>query len=135
MIPTADINYNTTINRVFTDNRISFREIACRNGILYLCCTPLGQTFNLRLENNQSIKIWSFIGTSTIENTDNKHEWKNDSDLYPVGGIEITSDGDLSFYMTDFLILDEATNKYRIKNLINSYVKMIPHILSRSFEL
>lgn len=126
------INYITAINETFIENGIIFREIDYRDGILYFCKTPFGQMFNLRFGNNQSIKIWSFIGTTSIGRVGTKYEWKNDNDSYPIVGIEITDDGDLSFYMTDILD-DDTTDRDKIQSLITTYANMIPHILSRSF--
>lgn len=135
MISTTEIDYITTINETFANNRIAFRAINCRNGILYLCKTSFGQTFNLHIRNNQSIKIWSFIGTTSIDRAGTKYEWKNENDSYPIGGIEITDDGDLSFYMTDILAIDEPTVMDNIQKIITTYVNMLPNILSRSFKL
>lgn len=135
MISTTEINYITTINEIFTVNKISFRKIDFKNGVLYLCTTPFGRTFNLGLKNNQSIKIWSFIGITSIDRAGNKYEWENENTSYPVGGIEITGEGDLSFYMEDVLIFDKNVDRCKIANLITIYINMIPHILSRSFEL
>ena len=135
MISTTKINYITTINEIFTYNKISFRKIDFKNGCLYLCTTSFGLTFNLRLNNNQSIKIWSFIGTISTDKAGNKYEWKKENTSYPVGGIEITREGDLSFYMEDVLKFDEPVDRCKIADLITIYVNMIPYIFFKSIDL
>lgn len=135
VISTMKIDYITTINKTFTNNRIAFREIDCRNGILYLCETSYGQTFNFNLQDNNSVKIWSFVGTASIDKAGTKCEWKSENDLYPIGGIEITDDGDLNFYMTDILTLDEPTGMVKVKNMITIFVTLFPLVLSRFIKM
>lgn len=135
MVSTTGIDYITTINETFTNNRITFREINCRDGILYLCKTSFGQTFNLHIRNNQSIKIWSFIGATSVDRAGTKYEWKNENDSHPIVGVEITDDGDLSFYMTDIPAINEPTGRVKLKKIIITFLNMLSHILSRSFNL
>lgn len=136
MITTIKIDYINAINETFTNKKIAFRRIECSdNVILYLCETSYGQTFNLQIRNHQELKIWSFIGITSIVRAGAKYERKNENDSYPICGIEITDDGDLSFYIKDILAIDESTAIDRIQNLITTYVNMISHILSRCFKL
>ena len=135
VLSTMKIDYITTINETFTNNRIAFREIDCRNGILYLCETSYGQTFNFNLQDDNSVKIWSFVGTASIDKAETKCEWKSENDLYPIGGIEITDDGDLNFFMTDILTLDEPTGMVKVKNMITIFVTLFPLVLSRFIKM
>ena len=136
MIMTTENDYINTIDEAFTNKRIAFRRIECSdNVILYLCETSYGQTFNLHIRNYQELKIWSFIGTTSIARAGAKYERKNENDSYPICGIEITDDGDLSFYMKDILAIDGSTAIDRIQNLITTYVNMISHLLARCSEM
>lgn len=133
---TTENDYINTIDEAFTNKRIAFRRIECSdNVILYLCETSYGQTFNLHIRNYQELKIWSFIGTTSIARAGAKYERKNENDSYPICGIEITDDGDLSFYMKDILAIDGSTAIDRIQNLITTYVNMISHLLARCSEM
>lgn len=51
------------------------------------------------------------------------------------GGIEITDDGDLNFYMTDILTLDEPTDMVKVKNMITIFVTLFPLVLSRFIKM
>lgn len=135
MITTTKIDYINAINEIFINKKIAFRKIECSDGILYLCETSYGQTFNLRMRNNQELKIWSFIGSTSIVRAGAKYERKNENDSYPFCGIEITDEGDLSFYINDILAIDGSTAIDRIQNLITTYVNMISHLLARCSEM
>lgn len=133
MIPTIENNYITTINEILTDNRISFRKIDYRNGTLYLCRTPFGQTFNLRLKNNQSIKIWSFVGSVPVKNINVRYVYKKPADSSSTVGIEITDEGDISFYVLQ--TLDLKHDKSRIRSLIESYSKVISNTVFQAAKV
>ena len=135
MITTTKIDYINIINETFTNKKIAFRRIECGDGILYLCETSYGQTFNLRIRNYQELKIWSFIGITSIGRAGVKYERKDENDSYPFCGIEITDDRDLSFYMKDLLAIDGSTAIDSIQNLITTYVNMLSHLLARCSEM
>lgn len=136
MITTTKNDHINAINETFINKKIAFRKIECNdNVILYLCETSYGQTFNLQIRNHQELKIWSFIGITSIVRAGAKCERKNENDSYSFCGIEITDDGDLSFYMKDILAIDGSTAIDRIQNLITTYVNMISHLLARCSEM
>ncbi len=133
MIPTIENNYITTINEIFSDNRISFRRIDFKNGALYFCTTPFGRTFNLQLKNNQSIKIWSFVGSVSVKNINVRYVYKKPNDSSLTVGIEVTDEGDISFYVLQ--VLDIKHPKSRIRLLIESYSKVISDTVSQAAKV
>lgn len=93
--------------------------------ILFFCKSTYGHTFNLCMENNQTLKLWSFIGEVPVKSTKVQYKWEKTNDSYTVVGIEVTDEGDLNFYALQTIGSNEKLIANRAHKLIDCYVESL----------
>lgn len=107
---------------------IEHREVNLKKDILFFCKTPSGQTFNVQLKNNQMVKIWSFVSSTAVEKAGSRYEFITCADGHTKAGIEVTTEGDLSYYMTQTINFDQKRSVESLYRNIDSYLQMLFYI-------
>ena len=103
---------------------IKYREYPCRNGELYFCTVPNGLTFDLKYDEDGTIQLWRFVGTAPTPKAKMRCEYCKPGNPHSVIGIEITDEGDVSFYAMQTLDKNGSDINARIDKMISGYVKL-----------
>ncbi len=93
--------------------------------ILFFCESNYGYTFNLCLKNNQTLKIWSFIGEFPDKKTKVQYKLEKINDSYTIVGIDVTDDGDLNFYALQTIGSNKILIVNQVHKLIGCYMESL----------
>lgn len=105
---------------------INYREYPCRNGDLYFCTDPTsGLTFDLKYDEDGTIQLWRFVGVAPVPEATMRCEYCKPGNSHSVIGIEITDEGDISFYAMQTFDKNGPDMNARINKMISGYVKLI----------
>lgn len=111
-----------TIIQTLNYLEIDYRIVNLKDCMLFFCELPTGQIFDIQLEENRELKIWTFVGKTEIEKAGIKYERAISNGKQIKIGIEVTNEGDLNFYMIQDTSCDSGLSVYKI---INGYLKML----------
>lgn len=118
------INAKGTLKRL----HIAYRELPCRNGWFYCCKNPDGISFDIKIDNQGMIRLWRFIGTAPLSKSGSRCEYRNPQQPYSVVGMEVTDDGDVSFYAEQKIDATDVKCASRIDRMISRYINMISEV-------
>ncbi len=110
---------------------IHYRELPYRDGAFYFCKISDGLTFDLQLRDNGTIKMWRFVGTAPISNAGVRYEYRKPEYPHIAIGVEVTDEGDVSFYAEQDISVDNSRREERIFKMIKGYTELITRF---SFE-
>ena len=118
------------INAVETLKRlhITYKEFPCRTGGLFLCKKPDGISFDIKIDDNGFIRLWRFIGKAPLSKSGSRCEYRNPHKPFSVVGMEVTDEGDVSFYAESKLDLTDAKSAVQVDRMISRYINMISNI-------
>lgn len=107
--------------------RIKYRKLPCRDGAFYYCTIPFnGYTFDLQCEDkDNTVRIWRFIGTAPLSKAGRRCEYRNPHYPWAVIGMEVTDEGDVSFYAEQKIEMTDRKSAARIDKMISGYIDMI----------
>lgn len=114
-----------TIRSEFARFNISYRRLSCVSSEIYFCRIPTGMTFNLKCESDGTIKLWRFVGSVPLSKAGIRYEYPLPNDSQVVLGLEVTSDGDISFYEEGKICSDGAERESQIRRMIENYIVLI----------
>ena len=121
-------NTVTSMSGVVLDRlRIKYRKLPCRDGAFYYCTIPSnGYTFDLQCEDkDNTVRIWRFIGTAPLSKAGRRCEYRNPHYPWAVIGMEVTDEGDVSFYAEQKIEMTDRKSAARIDKMISGYIDMI----------
>lgn len=125
MVPLLKLCAGAVLSRL----GIKYRELPCGNGVLYLCRIPAnGYTFDMKCDNHGVIRLWRFIGTAPLSKAGSKFEYRNPKQLCSVVGMEVTDEGDVSFYAEQKVDVADVKSFAQIDRMITRYVNMISDV-------
>ena len=120
---------NTVIDILETElNRlqIKYRKLPTRSGAFYYCKMPTnGYTFDLQCDDQGNIQIWKFIGTAPLSKAGNRYEYRDSKDPCAVVGVEVTDEGDVSFFAEQKMDVASCDSDHRIGSMIRGYINII----------
>ena len=107
--------------------RIKYRKLPWREGAFYYCTIPSnGYTFDLQCEDkDNTVRIWKFIGTAPLSKAGRRCEYRNPHYPWAVIGMEVTDEGDVSFYAEQKIEMTDRKSAARIDKMISGYIDMI----------
>lgn len=119
------------IEKTLSQLNIRSRKYPIKNGIIYFCDAKGYITFNLIINNDRTIKIWRYVQTSfftyRLSKVDNiESKFKN----YSIG-IEVTDEGDTSFYTKYQLTRNDNETQKVLCKLIRAYLKALDYFCVR----
>lgn len=118
------VNAKGTLNRL----HITYREHPCRNGRFYCCKKPDGISFDIKIDDQGIIRLWRFIGTASLSKSGSRCEYRNPQHPGSVVGMEVTDEGDVSFYAEQKIDVTDTRCAARIDRMISRYVNMISDV-------
>lgn len=118
------INIVGTLNRL----HITYRELPCRNGWFYCCKKPDGILFDIKIDDHGIIRLWRFIGTAPLSKSGNRCEYRNPQQPCSAVGMEVTDEGDVSFYAEKKIDVSDVKSAARIDRMISRYINMISDV-------
>lgn len=118
------VNAKGTLSRL----HIAYRELPCRNGWFYYCKKPDGVSFDIKIDDHGIIRLWKFIGTAPLSKSGNRCEYRNSQQPCSAVGIEVTDEGDVSFYAEQKVDVIDAKSAARIDRMISCYINMISDV-------
>lgn len=127
--------YTSIIKQALTNLRIKYREVDLKQKKLLFCRLLTGQTFDISIENDQVIKIWSFVGTVDIEKSGFHYEFNTADTIITEAGIDVTDEGDLCFYAVQKRKTDDKQTKSCVCKIIKLYSAIISKRPSRFIVL
>lgn len=114
---------------------ISYRKIPVRNGTIYFCSIPNKCTFDLLINDTGEIKLWSFIGECSPSKAGICYEYRNSKQPNAAIGVEITRDGDISFYAESAFEEGFFLHENRIQHFFDWYTTQISNLGNRKIEM
>mgnify|MGYP004536468985 CR=1 FL=1 len=118
------INAKGTLNRL----HIAYRELPCRNGWFYCCKKPDGISFDIKIDDQGIIRLWRFIGTAPLSKSGCRCEYRNPQQLYSAVGMEVTDEGDITFYAEQKIDATDDKCASRIDRMISCFINMISEV-------
>lgn len=108
---------------------INYRDFPCRRGEFYFCTIPERKlTFDIQYEENGLIRLWRFIGTAPASKAGKRCEYRAPQYPSAVVGMEVTDEGDVSFYAEQKIDVSDANSAIRIDRMISRYINMISDV-------
>lgn len=105
---------------------INYRALPCGSGAFYYCKIPAsGCTFDLQCDGHDKIRLWRFIGTAPIARAGNRYEYRDPCCPCAAVGMEVTNEGDVSFYAEQKIDITNSHSAARIHKMIRGYIHMI----------
>lgn len=78
---------------------IRYRKLDCTGGMFYYCRLPDGITFDLFAGDDGSVKLWRFVSAALPSESFIKYEYQDPAIPGFSIGLEVTEEGDVSFYV------------------------------------
>ena len=104
---------------------INYREFPCRSGEFYFCTIPEKKlTFDIQYEDNGLIRLWRFIGTAPASKAGKRCEYRASKYPSAVVGMEVTDEGDVSFYAEQKVDITDSRSAVRIDKMISRYINL-----------
>lgn len=108
---------------------INYRELPCKNGWFYYCKNPdNGISFDIKIDDDGTIRLWRFTGTAPLSKSGSRCEYRNPKQPCSVVGMEVTDEGDVSFYAEQKVDVTDVKSVARIDRMITRYINMISDI-------
>lgn len=119
----------STVRAVLSRLGIDYRDFPCRNGEFYFCTIPEKKlNFDIQYEENGLIRLWRFIGTASASKAGKRCEYRASKYPSAVVGMEVTDEGDVSFYAEQKIDVTDAKCAVRIDRMISRYINMISEV-------
>lgn len=104
---------------------INYRDFPCRSGEFYFCTIPEKKlTFDIQYEDNGLIRLWRFIGTAPASKAGKRCEYRASKSPHAVVGMEVTDEGDISFYAEQKVDITDSRSAVHIDRMISSYTNL-----------
>lgn len=104
---------------------INYRDFPCRSGEFYFCTIPEKKlTFDIQYEDNGLIRLWRFIGTAPASKAGKRCEYRASKYPSAVVGMEVTDEGDVSFYAEQKVDITDSRSAVRIDKMISRYINL-----------
>ena len=115
----------STLGATLSRLGINYRDFPCRSGEFYFCTIPEKKlTFDIQYENNGLIRLWHFIGTAPASKAGRRCEYRTAKSPHAVVGMEVTDEGDISFYAEQKVDITDSRSAVRINRMISSYINL-----------
>lgn len=112
----------TYFDEVLHHLEIKFRKLVGQDNLLYFCTdSASGLTFDLEYKKNNTIRLWKFIGTTSVLKARKKWVYQKDHDSPTLFGMEVTDEGDICFYAEQTVNRNDLKNNTSIPKLIRNY--------------
>ena len=118
------VNAKGTLNRL----HIAYRKLPCRNGWFYCCKKTDCISSDIKIDDHGMIRLWRFIGTASLSKSGNRCEYRYPQQQYSVVGMEVTDEGDISFYAGQKIDVTDVKCAARIDRMISRYINMISEV-------
>ena len=116
----------STLGAALSRLGINYRDFPCRSGEFYFCTIPEKKlTFDIRYEENGLIRLWRFIGTAPASKAGKRCEYRASKYPSAVVGMEVTDEGDVSFYAEQKVDTTDSRSAARIDRMISSYINLL----------
>ena len=104
---------------------INYRDFPCRSGEFYFCTIPEKKlTFDIQYEDNGLIRLWRFIGTAPASKAGKRCEYRASKYPSAVVGMEVTDEGDVSFYAEQKVDITDSRSAVHIDKMISRYINL-----------
>lgn len=107
---------------------VVYRSMNFLNEILLFCALPNGLTYDLSVCKDGSIRLWRFVGITSISKAGTRIEYRNPQCPDAVVGFEVTDEGDICIYTENKINVDNPHSIKSICKLIEGYSGMITNI-------
>lgn len=115
----------STLGAALSRLGINYRDFPCRSGEFYFCTIPEKKlTFDIQYEDNGLIRLWRFIGTAPASKAGRRCEYRTSKSPHAVVGMEVTDEGDISFYAEQKVDITDSRSTVRIDRMISSYINL-----------
>lgn len=115
----------STLGAALSRLGIKYRDFPCRSGEFYFCTIPEKKlTFDIQYEDNGLIRLWRFIGTAPASKAGRRCEYCTSKSPHAVVGMEVTDEGDISFYAEQKVDITDSRSAVRIDRMISSYINL-----------
>ena len=101
---------------------IQYRQFALKDDNFLFCTLPNGLTFDILIKQDE-IKLWRFVGTTSVSKAGIQMEYRSQDIPYTVLGFEVTDEGDICFYAKQKIDYDDFVRS-DISDLIGNYIKI-----------
>ena len=81
-------------------------------------------TFDIQYEGNGLIRLWRFIGTAPASKAGRRCEYRTSKSPHAVVGMEVTDEGDISFYAEQKVDITDSRSAVRIDRMISRYINL-----------
>lgn len=116
----------STLGTILSRHGINYRDFPCRSGEFYFCTIPEKKlTFDLQYNENGLMRLWRFVGEAPASKAGRRCEYRASQYPYTVVGIEVTDEGDISFYAEQKVDINDSRNIARIDRMISGYVNLL----------
>lgn len=120
------INAVTSIaEAVFNRLGVHYKKLPCRDGEFYFCKLSNDLTFDLICEEDGTIRLWRFVGVTSLSKVGLRYEYRKPRYPYTVIGIEVTDEGDISLYAEQTIAHNASRREVKIKHMIEAYISII----------
>lgn len=115
----------STLGAAFSRLGIKYRDFPCRSGEFYFCTIPEKKlTFDIQYEDNGLIRLWRFIGAAPASKAGRRCEYRTSKFPHAVVGMEVTDEGDISFYAEQKVDITDSRSAVRIDRMISGYINL-----------
>lgn len=115
----------STLGAALSRLGINYRDFPCRSGQFYFCTIPEKKlTFDIRYEDNGLIRLWRFIGIAPVSKAGSRCEYRASKSPHAVVGMEVTDEGDISFYAEQKVDITDSRSAVRIDRMISNYINL-----------
>ena len=81
-------------------------------------------TFDIQYEDNGLIRLWRFIGTAPASKAGKRCEYRASKYPSAVVGMEVTDEGDVSFYAEQKVDITDSRSAVHIDKMISRYINL-----------
>ena len=126
MIDTKTTIASNNIYYTLKKNNIQYRQFELKDENLFFCTLPNGLTFDILIKQDE-IKLWRFVGTTSVSKAGTKMEYHLPDKPYTFG-FEVTDEGDICFYAHQKIDLDDSKTIDSLKDIIYAFTNIITSI-------
>lgn len=125
---TTNTTCTSIVNIALTKLNVKCRKVQLSDGVLLFCTLPNGLTYDLSVCKDGSIRLWRFVGTTSISKAGTRIEYRNPRCPDAAVGFEVTDEGDICLYAENKIDFDNPHSIKSICKLIEGYSSMIINI-------
>lgn len=105
---------------------INYREFPHRSGEFYFCTIPENElSFDIQYEEDGMVRLWRFVGTAPLSKAGRRYEYRSPKFPHAAVGVEVTDEGDISYYAERKIDIADSRSATLIDRLIRGYIKLL----------